>query len=272
MRNIRLILEYEGSAYHGWQMQKNGETVQQRLGIAIAAITGTPCMPQGAGRTDAGVHAAGQVACFQTASTIPAERFAPALNAVLPRTISVCRSEEVSLSFHPRRDAVGKHYRYTVLNRSCRSALLADRAWHVARPLQLSLMQEAADVFVGTHSFEAFCASGHSVKTFVRTIRRSVWTDMGDGLLRYDVEGNGFLYNMVRILVGTMVEVGLGKRTPESVRELLAHGDRCLAGRTAPPGGLCMMAVRYGEDVAATVAPNRENMDAKRVEAMEESE
>ena len=245
MRNIRLIVEYDGSAYHGWQVQKNGISVQQQLGLAIGTITGVVCLPVGAGRTDAGVHAAGQVACFQTRSAIPAERFATALNAVLPRSISIRRSEEVPLSFHPRKDALRKHYRYLVLNRSQRSALMAERAWHVSKPLNLVDMQDAATQFVGTHHFGAFCASGHSVKTFERTVLHSAWTDLGDGLLAYDVQGTGFLYNMVRILVGTMVEVGMGKRQSDSIGDLLLCGDRRLAGKTAPACGLCMMSVYY---------------------------
>ena len=254
MRNIRLVLEYDGSAFHGWQCQKNGESVQQTLGNAIGIITGTVCMPQGAGRTDAGVHARGQVACFQTESRMPADRFMPALNALLPKTVVVCQAEEVPAGFHPRRDATGKWYRYTVLNRPYRSALLAGRVWHVPGRLCLPSLQAAAALFSGTHGFEAFCASGHSVKTFRRTILRSAWTDGGDGLLHYDVEGTGFLYNMVRIMVGTMVEVGLGKREPACIRELLLEGDRRLAGRTAPPEGLCMMAVRYDQPATVPMA------------------
>ena len=261
MRNIRLVLEYDGGAFHGWQCQKNGESVQQTLGNAIGIITGSVCMPQGAGRTDAGVHALGQVACFQTESRMPAERFMPALNALLPKTVAVRCSEEVSATFHPRRDAIGKWYRYTVLNRPWRSALLAGRVWHVPGTLAMDTMQAAAELFRGTHGFEAFCASGHSVKTFHRSISRSAWTDAGDGLLHYDVEGNGFLYNMVRIMVGTMVEIGLGKREPASISKLLCAGDRRLAGRTAPPDGLCMMAVRYDPLAGSTAHPTEENPD-----------
>lgn len=259
MRNIRLVLEYDGGAFHGWQCQKNGESVQQTLGNAIGIITGSACMPQGAGRTDAGVHALGQVACFQTEARMPAERFMPALNALLPKTVAIRCSEEVPVTFHPRRDAIGKWYRYTVLNRPWRSALLAGRVWHVPAALRMDSMQTAATLFRGTHGFEAFCASGHSVKTFHRSISRSAWTDAGDGLLHYDVEGNGFLYNMVRIMVGTMVEIGLGRRDPASISELLREGDRRLAGRTAPPDGLCMMAVRYDPLTGSTTYPSEEN-------------
>lgn len=251
MRNIMLVLEYDGRAYHGWQVQKNGISVQETLARGIQTLTGVLEMPQGAGRTDAGVHALGQVACFRTEARMPAERFVPALNAVLPETISVVHAREVPLAFHPRRHATGKRYRYTVLNRSCRSALLAGRAWHVPAPLPVDRLNELASLFAGTHSFKAFCASGHNVKSFVRTVRSSRWTDGGGGILLYDVEGNGFLYNMVRILVGTMVEAAQGKLTTGQVKALLEEGDRRKAGRTAPAAGLCMMEVLYGDpDVA----------------------
>ncbi len=256
MRNIRLTLEYDGASYHGWQCQKNGTSVQETLAGAIAAITGERTLPEGAGRTDAGVHALGQVACFRTASRIPAERFADALNAVLPRNVAVTASAEAAAGFHPRKHATGKHYRYTVLNRPYRSALLAGRAWHVPATLDLSAMRRAAADLLGTHDFRSFCASGHSVKTYVRTIRRAEWTEEPDsGLLRFDIEGSGFLYNMVRIVVGTLVEIGRGKRPDTDIRMLLAAGDRRRAGITAPAGGLCMMAVRYEADEKAGGEP-----------------
>ena len=245
MRNIRLLIEYDGAAYHGWQIQKNGSSVQETLAKAITAITGEHVVPDGAGRTDAGVHALGQVAAFRTDARIPAERFADALNAVLPRNIAVVRSEEAEWEFHPRKNAICKHYRYQILNRSHRAALLDGRAWHVPGHLDLEAMRKASGLILGTHDFRAFCASGHSVKTYTRTMTRAEWTIDGD-LLRFDIEGSGFLYNMVRILVGTLVEVGRGKRTPEGFREVLEAGDRRKAGITAPAGGLCMMEVRYG--------------------------
>ncbi len=247
VRNIRLILEYDGSAFHGWQIQKNGVSIQETLALAISAITGEQSMPTGAGRTDAGVHAYGQVAAFQTESRISAERFSDALNAVLPRSVAVVRSEEAEAGFHPRRDATGKHYRYLVLNRPCRSALMAHRAWHVPKVLDFGGMQAAALQLVGLHDFRAFCASGHSVKTYTRFMTRAEWSQTGD-FMQFDIEGSGFLYNMVRILVGTMVEVGRGRRTAEGFGAILSSGDRRQAGITAPPGGLYMMAVRYGED------------------------
>ena len=255
MRNIRLILEYDGSAFHGWQIQKNGVSVQETLAIAISAITGGKAMPTGAGRTDAGVHAYGQVAAFQTESRISAEKFADALNAVLPRSVAVVHSEEAEAGFHPRRDATGKHYRYLVLNRPCRSALMAHRAWHVPKALDFDGMQAAAHQLVGLHDFRAFCASGHSVKTYTRLMTRAEWSQTGD-IVQFDIEGSGFLYNMVRILVGTMVEVGRGRRTADGFGAILASGDRRQAGITAPPGGLYMMSVRYGELARDGVNPS----------------
>jgi tRNA pseudouridine38-40 synthase len=245
VRNIKLVLEYDGRAFHGWQAQKNGVSVQETLGRGVEILTGNFCLPQGAGRTDAGVHALGQVACFQTESRMPADRFVPALNAVLPETLSVVRAEEVPMCFHPRKDAVGKRYRYAILNRPCRSALLAGRVWHVPTPLSLHRLNEAAGLFAGTHNFKAFCASGHNVKSFERTILSSHWTTGGQDMLLYDVVGNGFLYNMVRILVGTMVDAVMGRFTTEQLLALLSEGDRTKAGKTAPASGLCMMAVLY---------------------------
>ncbi len=253
MRNIRLTLEYDGSTFHGWQIQKNGSSVQETLSKAITAITGEQAVPAGAGRTDAGVHALGQVAAFQTASRIPAERFADALNSVLPRSVAIVRSEEAEAGFHPRRDAVGKHYRYLVLNRHNRSGLMDGRAWHIPYELDFSRMQSAAVQLIGMHDFRAFCASGHSVKTYARTMTLAQWSRNGD-IVQFDIEGTGFLYNMVRILVGTMVEVGRGRHTAEEFGKILAGGDRRQAGITAPPGGLYMMSVRYGERPGAATA------------------
>ncbi len=264
MRNIRLLIEYDGAAYHGWQIQKNGSSVQETLAKAITAITGETVIPDGAGRTDAGVHALGQVAAFRTEARIPAERFADALNAVLPRNIAVVSSAEADMSFHPRKHATGKHYRYLVLNRPQRGALLEGRAWHVPAPLRFDAMQASVQGLLGTHDFRAFCASGHSVKTYTRTMTRAEWSRDGD-LLRFDIEGSGFLYNMVRILVGTMVEVGRGRRTAENVREVLESQDRRRAGMTAPACGLCMMDVRYGRSVPEAWTPvcDEEGMEAE---------
>ena len=244
MRNIRLVIEYDGSKYHGWQFQSNAHSVQQELAMAIKKLTGESVMPDGAGRTDAGVHSLGQVASFMTQSSIPAERFAPALNSILSPGISVLRSEQVDPDFNPRFSAKGKHYCYLILNRAQRSPLWEKRAWHIRETLDHDAMEKAAQYLVGTHYFKAFCASGHQNKTFERTITHSSW-QFDDGILRYDTMGNAFLYNMVRIMVGTMVDIGLGRFPPEIILEAFETGDRNTLGMTAPAAGLYLVEVFY---------------------------
>lgn len=243
-RRIKLIIEYDGSNYHGWQVQHNAVTVQEMLEKAIFRITGEQTRVTGAGRTDTGVHAYGQVAHFDTQSKIPAPKFTQALNAVLPNDVAVLSSEETDDGFHARFSTVGKTYEYKILNRHPRSPMMANRAWHIREPLNYDSMQQAAASFVGTHDFSAFCSSGHSTVTFDRTIFSSEWKRQGDCLI-YRVTGNGFLYNMVRIMTGTMVEVGLKKRQPDSIEKLLEEKDRNKAGITAPPHGLYLVAVYY---------------------------
>lgn len=244
MRNIKLVLEYDGSKYHGWQFQANAWSVQQELAMAIKKLTGESVMPEGAGRTDAGVHALGQVASFKTQSSIPAEKFAPALNTILSPGVCVIRSEEAEPDFHPRFSARGKHYRYLILNRQQRSPLWENRAWHVRDALNLEAMEMAAQYLKGTHYFRAFCASGHQNRTFERTITHSSWT-FQDGILRYDTMGNGFLYNMVRIMTGAMVDIGRGRYPPEIILEAFKTGDRNMLGMTAPAMGLYLVEVFY---------------------------
>ncbi|NLE25598.1 MAG: tRNA pseudouridine(38-40) synthase TruA [Clostridiaceae bacterium] len=244
MRKIKLIIEYDGSKYHGWQYQKNALSVQEVLANAIKKLTGEDIMPDGAGRTDAGVHAYGQVASFLTDSSIPAEKFTPALNTYLPNNISIIASEEAEENFHARFSAKGKHYRYIIINRPQKSALWADKAWHVREILDFDAMDKAARYFIGHHSFKAFCASGHSVKTFDRTISQSQWHREGE-LLIYDTKGDGFLYNMVRIMVGTMIDIGKGRYAPEIIEEAIKNEQRNSIGITAPPAGLYLMEVFY---------------------------
>lgn len=253
MKKVRLILEYDGNAYCGWQYQKNGISVQETLAQGIERISGAYIVPDGAGRTDAGVHALGQVACFLSDSSIPPERFAPALNSVLPKTVSVVCSDEVPLDFHPRKSASAKLYSYFILNRPCRSAMLDGRVWHVPGKLDFGLLEEAARLFLGENDFQAFCASGHSVKSFSRTIWKCEWTDEGKGILRLDVLGNGFLYNMVRIMTGTMIEAAMHKRTVQSIEDAIRSKDRKKAGITAPASGLCMMKVYYDNEVGTKI-------------------
>lgn len=244
MRNIKLVLEYDGSKYHGWQFQANACSVQEELAKAIKKLTGESVIPDGAGRTDAGVHALGQVASFRTHSSIPAEKFAPALNSILPSGICVIRSEEAAPDFHPRFSSKAKHYRYLILNRGQRSPLWESRAWHVRDKLDFSAMKKAAEYLLGTHNFRAFCASGHQHRTFVRTVTHSSWK-FNDDILCYDTIGDAFLYNMVRIMTGTMVDIGRGRFPPEVILEAFETGDRNTLGMTAPASGLYLVEVFY---------------------------
>ncbi len=243
-RNIKLTIEYDGTNYHGWQIQDNALSVQEVLSKAIKRLTGEDIIPDGSGRTDSGVHAYGQVANFRTSSKIPADKFARALNVYLPDDISIKASEAVESDFHSRFSAKGKHYRYMVLNRPSRSALWAHRAWNVRGELNLTAMNEAARYFLGYHSYKAFCAAGHSVKSFDRTIFYSEWTRDGDFLI-FDTRGDGFLYNMVRIMVGSMVDIGKGRFKPDVIKNALESGSRHSVGVTAPPSGLYLVEVYY---------------------------
>lgn len=243
-RNIRLVIEYEGTAYAGWQVQDNAVTVQQVVEEAIRSVTGERSRLTGSGRTDSGVHARGQVANFFTHAKIPAERISYALNASLPADIRVVNAEEADLTFHARYHAKRKHYRYTLHVGPHGTALDRRTCVHVRGPLDVDAMREATRCLLGTHDFAAFRGVGSSAKTTVRTIYRAEWTEEADKLF-FDIVGNGFLYNMVRIIVGTLIEVGRGKRAPEDITALFAPAERDAAGPTAPAKGLCLMRVYY---------------------------
>jgi len=244
IRRIKIVVEYNGSGYHGWQIQQNAHTVQAEIENAIFAITGEKVRVAGAGRTDAGVHAYGQTAHFDTKAAIPAEKFQYALNAVLPKDIAVISSEAAEPGFHARYSATGKTYQYKILNRKARSPLAENLAWHIPEPLDFDQMKTASSLFTGMHDFSSFCASGHNIKDFTRTITESSWS-RENGYLVYTIRGSGFLYKMVRTIVGTMVEIGLGKRSPDTVPELLTNKNREMAGITAPPFGLYLVSVDY---------------------------
>lgn len=244
MRNIRLKIEYDGTRYHGWQSQVNALTIQDVIEKAILKVTGERCQLTGSGRTDRGVHALGQVANFFTASSIPAERFSYALNSVLPGDIVVKQSEQVPLDFHSRYNAKGKKYRYLIYNSEQPSALLRNRAYHISHPLDFDSMKTASQFFVGTHDFVGFMSTGSSVKTTVRTIY-DVSLTKNDKLVKFEISGNGFLYNMVRIIIGTLVEVGVGRIVPEDIVKIINSRSRKNAGKTAPAHGLYLMEVYY---------------------------
>ena len=247
MRRIHLIVEYEGTAYAGWQRQANAMTVQEKLERAILKLTGEELCVSGASRTDAGVHALGQSAHFDTESRIPADKFSFALNTMLPPDIRVTRSEEVPLEFHARFSTRGKRYRYLFHAAPHAGALTLNTHAHVIYPLDVEKMQAETQDLVGTHDFAAFAASGSVVKDTVRTIYRAEVTREGSEI-RLIVEGSGFLYNMVRIIAGTLIGVGSGKLEPGAFRRAIASGDRLDLGITAPAHGLTLMEVFYDPD------------------------
>jgi tRNA pseudouridine38-40 synthase len=244
MRTLKLVLEYDGFDYCGWQVQAEAPTLQGVLEAALAQILGARIRIHGAGRTDARVHALGQVASFRCPSAIPATALQHALNSLLPRDVVVLEVEEVPADFHARFSALGKVYSYRILNRRTRAPLRVRYAWHIPQVLDLSAMAEAALSLQGTHDFRSFQAAGSRVETSVRTIRELSVTSERDEVVMH-CTGNGFLRHMVRNMVGTLVEVGRGRRSAADVRRILDGRDRHLAGATAPPQGLCLVHVIY---------------------------
>ena len=244
MRHIRLVVEYDGSELHGWQRQAGVPTVQQHLEDALAKLLQHETQVTGASRTDAGVHARGQVASFRTEKPIPLHGIRRGLNSLLPDSIAIRSATEVSEDFHPRFSATGKHYRYTILTAADRSPRWRTRAWHHPEALEVHPMIAAAGSLTGEHDFAAFRAAGCTAKTTLRRVDSITFTRTGE-LLEVDVRGNAFLRNMVRILVGTLAEVGTGRRPVAQVAEILASKDRTQAGKTAPAHGLELLAVHY---------------------------
>ena len=252
LRNIKLILEYDGTNYHGWQSQQGSgmPTIQDALEEALRKLTKEDIRTVSCGRTDAGVHALGHVANFPTESRIPAEAWAPALNSLLPADIRVLASEEAAPDFHARFSAKGKQYRYHVLARRAPSALGRNHAWHVDRKLNLAVMRRAAGVLVGKHDFSSFRSAGCSAKTPVRKLKALTIKRKGD-LVEVTLEADAFLMHMARNIVGTLVEAGLGRFTPDDVKRILKSRDRSTAGRTAPAHGLYLVTVFYGRSSSA---------------------
>ena len=239
-----MTVRYDGTDYHGWQEQPGVPTVQGTLGACLATITGERPAIAGASRTDAGVHALGQVAAVDTGHRIEAGRLEAALNSRLPADMAVADVREARPDFSPSRDAVAKHYRYRVYRSAAKPVFEARYVWHWYRPLEVEPMRRAAEQLVGRHDFKSFESGGSPRADSVRELLRLDVTEAGEEVW-FDVEGSGFLYRMVRNLVGTLVEVGRGKREPPWVADVLAARDRTAAGPTAPPQGLCLMAVQY---------------------------
>lgn len=247
-RNIALKLMYNGTAYHGWQIQKNAVTVAETLEKALSTVVCHPVRCTGAGRTDAGVHAEVYLASFRTTSTIPCERLPLAVNSRLPDDIVAVRATQVPDSFNAIGSCLQKEYTYRIYNSRLGNPFYVNRAWFYPRPLDESVMQRAADQFTGTHDFRAVRSVGTETRTTVRTVHYFEVHRTGD-LIECRVCADGFLYNMVRAMVGTIVYASEGKLAPEDIPAILASGNRTLAGPTVPPGGLYMTRLWYSEDV-----------------------
>ena len=244
-KRVLLTIEYDGSAYCGWQRQLNGPSVQQKVEEALFKVTGERIGIIGASRTDAGVHALGQRAHFDMESAIPADKLPFALNTELPRDIRVTAGREVDGRFHARFDAAGKEYGYLIYNRRHPSALLRDLSAHVSVPLDVDAMERACRYLPGTHDFAAFQAAGGTAKTTIRRID-SVSVGRQRDEIRLVIYGTAFLYNMVRIIAGTLIYVGQGRLPEDVFARAIETGDRLQLGPTAPPQGLCLNRVDYG--------------------------
>ena len=244
MRNIKLIIEYDGKSFNGWQKQPNKLNIQGEIEKAIGEITGEKIDLIASGRTDAGVHSLGQVANFKTNSAIDIEKIPYAINSKLKKSIVIKSAEEVPEKFHSRYSVHSKTYRYTINNSKFGTALYRDMEYHFPIELDEEKMQEAAKFFEGQHDFKAFKASGTSSKSSVRTIYKAKVERKQDRVI-IELTGNGFLYNMVRIIAGTLIDVGIGKINPETIKEIIEKKERKNAGKTLPARGLCLLKVDY---------------------------
>ena len=244
MRNVRIICEYDGTSYHGWQVQPNGISIQEVLEEKIGTITQEKIRLTASGRTDAGVHAMNQVANFRTESTIECRSLLKGINSLLPGDIVVKDLIDADEGFHARYSAKSKTYLYKILNSPVRTALYRNYSWHVRAPLDTNAMGEAAILLKGKHDFSSFCAAGCDSKDHVRTVIDTS-VDMKGDVVSFTIEANGFLRYMVRNIVGLLVDVGRGIITPAGFEEIMGAMDRTRAGITAPPQGLFLREVRY---------------------------
>ena len=247
MKRIKLTVAYDGTAYCGWQIQPNGVTIEEVLNKALTGRLKEPVTVIGASRTDSGVHARGNVAVFDTCHRMPADRICLALNQRLPEDIRVQSSEEVPPDWHPRRCSCIKTYEYKILNRKIEMPMERLYAHFCYFDLDLGKMEQAAALLVGQHDFKSFCNVRTQVKDTVRTIYELRLIRQGDGMITICIRGNGFLYNMVRIIAGTLISVGMGQIPPEKITEILEAKDRAAAGPTAPAKGLTLVGMEYEE-------------------------
>src|SRR5690349_18264389 len=246
MPRVKLVLEYDGTEFVGWQVQLGGRSVQGVVEGALAELLGEPVRVAAAGRTDSGVHALGQVVAFTAPRALPMKAYALGLNGHLPPDVAVVSAEEVPEGFDPRRWSLGKRYRYLISNRRGRSPMLRRTHWEVFAALDVEAMREGARALVGRHDFSAFRAADCEAPHAVREVRAVEISGEAGGVLQVEVEGTAFLKHMVRNIAGTLVEVAKGKQPAEWVAEVLASRDRTRAGPTAPAHGLCLVEVRMG--------------------------
>ena len=244
MRNIKLIMEYDGTNYSGWQKQPKRKTVQKEIETAISKITKEKIVVFGSGRTDSGVHALGQVANFKTSSNLTVTQFQKALNTNLPDDISIINVKETLDNFHSQLSSKSKTYIYKILNRDYRSAHIRNKTWQVNQLLNLQNMRLASEHLIGKHDFKAFAHSGIKVKSTVRTIKK-VKLSRKRNIINFEIEADGFLKRMVRMVIGTLVQVGKEKITPENFKNILDSGKKSKYVYTAPPQGLFLKKVRY---------------------------
>jgi tRNA pseudouridine38-40 synthase len=245
MRNIKLLIEYDGTNYQGWQVQPKGSTLQGMIEEKLAHLTGETIHLVGSGRTDAGAHAFNQVAHFKTQSRMDVRSIQRALNSLLPPDIVIQGAEEVEESFHARKQSKSKVYEYRILNRDLRSAFHRGYAWHIPKKLNFKEMKKATRNLIGEHDFSSFRSVGSPTRTAVRRVIRAEWKRGRDGLIRFEIEANGFMKQMVRAMVGTLVDVGKGKISSEEFRQILDSRNRKKAGPTAPAHGLFLKEVKY---------------------------
>jgi len=245
MRNIKLIIEYDGTDYQGWQVQPEGPTIQGMLEEKLSRLTGERVHLIGSGRTDSGAHALGQVAHFKTQSRMDIRTIQRALNSLLPPDIVIQKIEEVDEGFHARKHSKSKVYEYRILNRNLRSAFHRGYVWYIPQKLNLTKMKKATQNLIGEHDFSSFRSVGTPTRTAVRRVIRAEWKRGRDGIIRFEIEANGFLKQMVRAIVGTFVEVGKGRMKASDFRKIMNSRDRKNAGPTAPAQGLFLKEVKY---------------------------